>query len=261
MWQRSRPFASALVVVGALAQLSAKPAPKVKAAPSEPPKREAPASVPVEELSPEEEAAAFLDEPTSAPVRDPLGEGTAEDIAFLVSRQLLFPVEGIDPAKLKDSFYFGRSGGRSHRASDIMAPKHSKIVAVADGVISTLDYNKKGGITIYQHDAAGPYTYYYAHLERYAPGLKEGQEVKRGDLLGFVGTTGNARGRLPHLHFAIYRIDDPKRWWSGVAINPFPLLTGKGLPGGAPQGLPASLPASEQARPAPANEAKTSSQE
>jgi murein DD-endopeptidase MepM/ murein hydrolase activator NlpD len=219
----------------ALAQQS--PASTAKETPAPSPEKEAGSAVPAS--NPAEEAGALLAEESE--VLDPLGEGSAEDIAFLVGRDLLLPVEGILPKQLRDTFYAGRSGGRHHRASDIMAPKLTPVVATTDGTIARLENNKKGGISIYQRDDAGPYVYYYAHLDHYASGLSEGQSVTRGQVIGYVGNTGNARGRLPHLHFGIYRSDNPKRWWTGLAINPYALFTGKGLPG-SPSSAPASQP-------------------
>ena len=100
-------------------------------------------------------------------------------------------------------------------------------MAVADGKVEKLFLSKPGGLTVYQFDAAEKLAYYYAHLDRYAPGLAEGQQVKRGELLGFVGSSGNADPAHPHLHFAIFELGPEKRWWEGRAINPYPLLVGE----------------------------------
>jgi peptidoglycan LD-endopeptidase LytH len=162
-------------------------------------------------------------EPASAPAK---AEAPAvDDKEFLTARDLLLPVKGVDPSALVDTYTAPRSKGRTHHAIDIMADKGTPIFATADGTIHKLHNNVNGGISIYQRDDTGPYIYYYAHLSRYADGLKEGQAVKRGDVIGYVGNTGNARRRLPHLHFSIFRVVEEKVWWRGVSVNPYPLLS------------------------------------
>jgi len=142
--------------------------------------------------------------------------------ADLVDRDLTFPVRGIDPASLADTFDDARGLARAHNALDIMAPRGSAVIAVDAGTVSQLGNGGAGGITVYQVDDAGRYAFYYAHLERLAAGLAEGQAVRRGDLLGYVGTTGNAPASAPHLHFAIYEMREGQRW-GGRPINPYPL--------------------------------------
>jgi murein DD-endopeptidase MepM/ murein hydrolase activator NlpD len=139
-----------------------------------------------------------------------------------MSAELLFPVPAVSPASMKDSFDSKR-GKRKHRAVDIMAPRHSEIVAVADGTIAHLAQTGAGGIAIYQWSADLERCYFYAHLEGYAPDIAEGLEVKRGDVIGYVGTTGNATPGAPHLHFAIADVKRPGQWWGGKAIDPFPV--------------------------------------
>jgi murein DD-endopeptidase MepM/ murein hydrolase activator NlpD len=147
-----------------------------------------------------------------------------EPQADLRERSLLIPVQGVAPATLTDNFNDARAGGlRVHHALDIMAARGTPVLAVEDGRIVRLHHGGAGGITVYQLDASGRYGYYYAHLDRYADGLAEGQKVTRGDVLGYVGTTGNAPPGAPHLHFAIYEVADPKRPWRGRPIDPFPL--------------------------------------
>ncbi|HUP90960.1 MAG TPA: M23 family metallopeptidase [Solimonas sp.] len=141
--------------------------------------------------------------------------------------RLLVPVAGIAPAKLSDTFTDSRSGGRVHDAIDIMAPRGTKVIAVDDGRVVKLFKSVPGGLTVYQFDPGEQFSYYYAHLDAYAPGLVEGQLLKRGDLVGYVGSSGNASATAPHLHFAIARLGPEKRWWEGTAVNPFPLLTGR----------------------------------
>lgn len=139
---------------------------------------------------------------------------------------LLLPVRGIRADQLSDTYNQTRGGTRIHEALDIMAPRGTAVLAAADGRVEKLFTSDAGGLTIYQFDPSGTYAYYYAHLERYAPGLKEGQQVRRGDVIGEVGSTGNASPDAPHLHFAIFRLGPERRWWKGTPINPYPLLTG-----------------------------------
>ena len=142
----------------------------------------------------------------------------------LARKSLLVPVLGIVRSQLRDSFVQRRSGGRTHHAIDIMAPRNTPILAIEDGTIVKLTYNWLGGITLYQLDLTGIYAYYYAHLERYAPGLTAGQPVQRGQVIGYVGTSGNAPKNAPHLHFAIYRLPEQRSSWLGQPINPFEIL-------------------------------------
>ena len=140
---------------------------------------------------------------------------------------LLIPVQGVAPRQLSDSFNEVHSGER-HEAIDIMAPRGTPVLAVADGRIAKLFKSKPGGTTIYQFDPSEKFAYYYAHLDRYADNLAEGQQVKRGQVLGYVGSTGNASPQAPHLHFTIFALGPEKHWWQGTAINPFPLLGRQG---------------------------------
>jgi peptidoglycan LD-endopeptidase LytH len=154
-------------------------------------------------------------EPTAASVLQPPGE--------LLARRLAFPVRGIEPESIADSFADARGATRVHNAMDIMAPRGTPVVAVDAGTVSRLGNGGAGGITVYQLDETGRYAFYYAHLDRIAPGLAEGQAVRRGDVLGYVGTTGNAPATAPHLHFAIYEVPDRRTRWGGRPINPYPL--------------------------------------
>lgn len=138
--------------------------------------------------------------------------------------KLLVPVDGMPPAKLADTYDQPRGNERHHEALDILAPKGTKVVAAADGRIVKLFTSKPGGLTIYQFDPTEKYAYYYAHLDRYADGLQEGAQVKRGDVIGYVGTSGNADPNAPHLHFAVFELTPEKQWWKGTPVNPYPLL-------------------------------------
>jgi peptidoglycan LD-endopeptidase LytH len=144
--------------------------------------------------------------------------------AALSGRPLAVPVQGFDPRKLRDNFA-ERRGGEPHEALDIPAPRGTPVVAVEAGRVAKLFTSVPGGLTIYQFDPAGRYAYYYAHLDRYAEGLAEGAEVKQGQVIGYVGSTGNASADAPHLHFAIFRLGPERQWWKGTAVNPFPYLS------------------------------------
>jgi peptidoglycan LD-endopeptidase LytH len=139
---------------------------------------------------------------------------------------LLVPVRGVTPGQLSDTFTQSRGEGRRHDAIDILAPRGTPVLAVADGKIEKLFLSKPGGRTIYQFDPGRKVAYYYAHLDAYAPQLSEGQTVVRGQVIGYVGSTGNASPEAPHLHFAIFVLGPGQRWWQGTAINPYLLLGG-----------------------------------
>jgi peptidoglycan LD-endopeptidase LytH len=155
-------------------------------------------------------------EAAPAPIGDAIGA--------LTKRHLLIPVEGVSAGALQDTFADARAIGRRHDAIDIIAPRGTPVRAVDDGTIAKLFTSKAGGLTIYQFDPTQAFSYYYAHLDHYASGLAEHQEVRRGQLLGYVGSTGNASEDAPHLHFAIARLDTDHSWWKGDPINPYPLL-------------------------------------
>lgn len=150
------------------------------------------------------------------------GEEEAE--AILDTRTLLVPVEGIAREALRDNYSEPRSGGRSHEALDIMAARGTPVRAVEAGKVARLFTSKAGGLTVYQFDPTSTFSYYYAHLDRYADGLSEGQYVRAGQMIGYVGSTGNAAADAPHLHFAIFRLGAERQWWKGDPVNPYPLL-------------------------------------
>lgn len=152
--------------------------------------------------------------------------GRARDGAPAVGASLAIPVRGIGPGQLRDSYNDARSGGRTHNAIDIMAPQGSPVVAAADGVIHRLRTGGLGGITIYQLGEDGRTLFYYAHLERYAAGIREGQRVRRGEVIAYVGDTGNAGPGNYHLHFSVGRLTSMERWWESENVNPYPLLAG-----------------------------------
>jgi peptidoglycan LD-endopeptidase LytH len=145
---------------------------------------------------------------------------TGVDIANLRSRGLEIPAKGISASALVSSFDDAR-GGRKHEAIDILAPRGTDVLAVENGKIAKLFTSQAGGLTIYQFDPSEQFVYYYAHLDGYAPDLKEGNDVRRGAVIGYVGTTGNAPKNTPHLHFAIAKLDPDHRWWGGTPLDPF----------------------------------------
>ncbi|MBL8258774.1 MAG: M23 family metallopeptidase [Candidatus Competibacteraceae bacterium] len=160
----------------------------------------------------------------------PVARSSAEqqdDIARLTARRPVIPVQGAQAKNLIDSFIQSRDGGaRAHEALDIPATRGAPVIAVEDGRIVKLFLSKPGGITLYQLDPSGQYIYFYGHLDRYADGITEGMAVKRGQILGYVGSSGNADPNAPHLHFAIFKLGPEKRWWKGAPINPYPVLRG-----------------------------------
>lgn len=197
-FRRDRPYATRIIQV---------PPPPVQTTPSpEPTSALSPSVEPTVEPSPVESA------PEAVP-------GAASDEA-----KLLIPVAGVTADQLQDTFDDARSEGRVHNAIDIMAPRGTPVLAAADGTVLKLFWSERGGNTIYQLGTDGRTVYYYAHLDRYADGLTEGRAVRRGEMIGYVGDTGNAGPGNYHLHFAVYIVEDPKRYWDGQPINPYPLL-------------------------------------
>ena len=142
--------------------------------------------------------------------------------------QIIIPVAGVHVEKLKDNFADARAG-HMHGALDIMAARGTPVLAAVDGKVRKLFTSRAGGITIYETDPAEEMIYYYAHLDRYAGGLVEGKLLRRGDVIGYVGSTGNAPANAPHLHFAISILPPTKEWWKGEPINPYPILTARGV--------------------------------
>ena len=133
------------------------------------------------------------------------------------------PIRGLALADLRDMFQEVHNG-HPHEAIDILEPRGTPVHAVVPGTLRKLFLSKRGGNTVYEVDDAGVYCYYYAHLDRYTEGLREGARVERGDIIGFVGSTGNADPSTPHLHFAIFELGPEKVWWRGNAVDPYPGL-------------------------------------
>ena len=146
-----------------------------------------------------------------------------DDVDRLRAKRLRVPVDGIDRATLMSNFHQARGGG-SHEAMDIMAARGTPILAVEDGRVAKLFTSKKGGLTIYQFDPSGSFCYYYAHLDRYSHALDEGKMVTAGEVIGYVGSSGNASPDAPHLHFAVFKLGPDRRWWQGLPIDPYLVL-------------------------------------
>src|SRR5688572_16977684 len=143
------------------------------------------------------------------------------DLENLRARSLAIPVRGFEADHLVSSFDDARGRSRRHEAIDILAPRGTDVLAVEDGKVAKIFTSDAGGLTLYQFDPSETFVYYYAHLDSYAPGLKEGSMLRKGDVVGTVGTTGNAPKDTPHLHFSISKLDPDKRWWGGTALDPF----------------------------------------
>jgi len=177
--------------------------------------------------SPSPAATPSLRLPPFAPPTPPPSPPATPFAGFALGRDpLVMPVEGAKAVDLRDSFEQKRGATRRHEALDIPAPRGTSVVAAVDGSIEKLFTSKQGGLTVYEFDRARNLCYYYAHLDGYAEGVKEGQLVHRGDRLGYVGSTGDASKEAPHLHFAIFQLGPEKRWWVGTPINPYPFLLG-----------------------------------
>jgi len=157
----------------------------------------------------------------------PSNSVTDADLNYIAARNLLIPAANVTVNQLRDTYIQARSEGRRHDAIDIIAPQGTSVVATADGTVLKLFLSNKGGVTLYELDPSGRYVYYYAHLMRYAEGVVEGKQLRRGDVIAYVGDTGNAGAGNYHLHFAISKISSPRQWSGGDPINPYPLLVGK----------------------------------
>ncbi|HVG23769.1 MAG TPA: M23 family metallopeptidase [Thermoanaerobaculia bacterium] len=161
--------------------------------------------------------------PTSGVAAAQRAQRVAQPLTTPVS--MLIPVAGVVASDLRDSYTQPRSGGRTHHALDILAPRGTPVVAAVDGTVRKLFTSPAGGLSIYQFDRDEQRVYYYAHLDGYANGLAENAFVKQGTVIGYVGTTGNAPPGTPHLHFSVEDLPPTKEWWKGAPVNPYPLLT------------------------------------
>lgn len=168
-------------------------------------------------------------DPETAPVRAATpaaaAAGARADAEYFGERPLMVPVVGVTPIALRDSYNAARSGGRTHRALDIPARRGTPVIAAAEGTILSMRQNTLGGTTLYLLDSRRRFVYYYAHLERYHDRMSPGVEVRQGEVLGYVGTSGNAPRNFPHLHFQALRVDPTRRdWWNGSPVDIRPHL-------------------------------------
>lgn len=171
------------------------------------------------------------DRPLPAPTLEPAAPVSAPPEAkaptpaeLLAERDLVVPVQGVRPGQLRDTYEARRGVGRKHRALDIMAPWGTPVLAADDGRLAKITSNRAGGLTLYQVDPTGRFVYYYAHLTGYADGLREGQQVRRGEVIAYVGATGNAAKNAPHLHFQVMVMAEGRGWWRGEPVNPYQAL-------------------------------------
>jgi murein DD-endopeptidase MepM/ murein hydrolase activator NlpD len=173
-------------------------------------------------LPPAPEQPAPLPAPPRVDVQSP--ETASADRVVEGPSGIAAPIAGLKAAVIHDTYDETRGTDRVHEALDIMAPRGTPVLAAVEGNVVKIFESKQGGHTVYQFDNRGEYCYYYAHLDRYAPGLREGMLLRQGDVLGYVGSTGNASPDAPHLHFAIFRLGSDKKWWEGQPVNPYPLV-------------------------------------
>jgi uncharacterized membrane protein len=174
--------------------------------------------------------AAVVTEPAGASAITPSGteDVTAEDLALL-AREIAMPLDGIDPASLRSNFAERRGGGtRQHQALDVMAPRRTPVKSAAKGRVLKLFTSADGGLMVYAADSSERFVLMYAHLDGYAPAMRDGAPLARGEVIGYVGSTGNALASAPHLHFAIARSADVRRWSKGQPIDPLLVLLAAG---------------------------------
>ena len=181
-------------------------------------------AAPAEELVAGEPAPAAPPREIPVPVPEELVFTPPESVSSdLMAKELTIPVQGYDPEELTPQFDLAR-GNREHEAIDLMAEEGTPVLAAEDGVLVRFFDSDRGGITIYQFDPTETYVYYYAHLQSRAEGLEEGDSVRRGQVIGYVGSTGNADSDAPHLHFGIGRLGPEKNWWQAEPVDPYPAL-------------------------------------
>lgn len=160
------------------------------------------------------------------PVDDPIPVIASSSELAALAHALIVPVQGLRGADLHDTFEESRGTGRPHDAIDIHAPRGTPVLSATSGRLLKLHNSVPGGLMVYAADASDRFILLYGHLDAYADGLSEGMALRQGQLLGYVGTTGNAPPDTPHLHFAILRGRPDVSWSRGTAVNPYPLLTG-----------------------------------
>lgn len=188
-----------------------------------------PAIRPLGPLAPVHAAVEELPEPPSEspPPEAPLA---VTDEEYLLERGLMVPVEGVSPERVPDTYWQARNGGaRTHQAVDILAKRGTPVLSADSGTVLRLTRSTLGGITIYATDPARRFVFYYAHLDKYAEGLHEGKAIAQGEVIGYVGTTGNAPKNTPHLHFQVMRYVDARTWWGGPPLDPRAFLARPGM--------------------------------
>lgn len=174
---------------------------------------------------------ALPDPPAESP--PPAAPIALSDEEYLRVRALMVPVEGVRPEKVADTYWQDRDGGaRVHQAVDILAKRGTPVLSADSGTVLRISKNSLGGNVIYATDPARRFVFYYAHLDGYAEGLYEGKAVSQGEVLGYVGTTGNAPKNTPHLHFQVMRYVDARQWWNGPPFDPRPYLAQLGVRAG-----------------------------
>lgn len=218
LWLRGRQLKRAAAIQPPFAQASVTPVSPSPAAVAETPTPEQTptASVTVTPLAAET--------PPAQSDQSPVNSAPFSGSSFVGTLKLIIPVVGVRPDQLLDTFADARSEGRVHDAIDIPAAAGTPVIAAADGEVIKLFQSDRGGTTIYQLSVDRKLVFYYAHLQRYADGIVAGKFVKQGEVIAYVGDTGNAGAGNFHLHFSIAVVADPKRYWEGTNINPYTLL-------------------------------------
>jgi murein DD-endopeptidase MepM/ murein hydrolase activator NlpD len=173
-------------------------------------------------LAPEVAASAPLPVAVTTPADTASTAATPDELASLAAGMII-PVQGVVASQLRDSYTEARSG-HAHEALDIMAPRGTPVLSATDGRVLKLYQSVAGGTMVYAADASDRFILMYGHLDRYADGLTETMPIKRGQLIGYVGSTGNVPPGATHLHFAIARGHPSVAWWKGAAVNPYPLF-------------------------------------
>jgi murein DD-endopeptidase MepM/ murein hydrolase activator NlpD len=210
----------ASIVSYRIGKQSASPTPVIESQPIEPGTLPIPPSPsPVVDESPLPE-----DTPVATPAASSSSSPANEEASFVGRLKLIIPVSGVRADQLIDTFSAARAEGRTHDAIDIPAPAGTPVLAAADGEIVRLFQSDRGGTTIYQLSPDKKLVFYYAHLQAYADGIVGGKYVHQGEVIAYVGDTGNAGPGNFHLHFSIAILADPKRYWDGTNINPYPIL-------------------------------------
>jgi len=215
-----RPMPAPPADLNANAQLPSPPVPPPEGPPP------APNAATAAAANPASTAATAPGTAAATPATQGFAERTAPNAGTMgaaVPLHLAMPIAGVDPSTLSDSFH-DIHNGHPHEAIDIPAPRGTPVLAALEGNVAKLFTSKQGGLTVYQFDDSRQYCVYYAHLDHYAKGLKEGMLLRKGDVLGYVGTSGNAEASSPHLHFTVFKLGPEKQWWKGTALDPLPML-------------------------------------